>query len=318
MKTNKILAALSAAALAASCFALTATAAVTEPACPEFADLHYDQEGNFNGGTLHIKLDFGKKDAEGSSTSATKLTDIVYPIDKEETEMTEEEKATNKAYYSIGAMGFFMNQSWTWNQGDWVGIDADGIIDVEYSINKVLADPSLDGKGTLGSMGIMVCNLPADNYPYEVSVLEATFTPDGGDTIELESVKAITEATEHAEGNFRIVLRAADATDDPVDDSSSESDSSSVSDSSSSTADSSSAANSSSSKSDSSSSKSTTTTTSTAKSTTTTTTTTTTGSSASTAASDSTASSDTGVGGGVALAVCAVAASAIVVCRKKH
>ena len=29
----------------------------------------------------------------------------------------------NDSYYSIGAMGFYMGQDWTWNQGDWVGID---------------------------------------------------------------------------------------------------------------------------------------------------------------------------------------------------
>lgn len=304
MKTKKILAVLSAAALAASCFAMTASA-------------------------------------------ATKLTDVVYP--------TEEDAAMNDSYYKIGAMGFFMNGNWDdWCQSDWATIAADGTITLDYEINKVLADKKLDGTGSLGMMGIMVLNLPEDNYPYEVSVVEATFTKDDGSVIELETAKAVTEATRHPESGWRIILRPLDDVDQETgevktaaapelagmdqpggfeggtlhikvdfgtkgaDDSSSASDSSSTADSSS-TSDSSSTTDSSSksdssSKADTSSTKSTT---STAKTTTTTTTTTTgTGSTASTA-SDAT-NPEAGAAAGVALAIGAVAASVIVVSKKRH
>ena len=47
------------------------------------------------------------------SVSAAKLGDVVHP--------SEEDSKMNDSYYSIGAMGFYMGQDWTWNQGDWVG-----------------------------------------------------------------------------------------------------------------------------------------------------------------------------------------------------
>ena len=76
----------------------------------------------------------------------------------------------NDSYYSIGAMGFYMGQDWTWNQGDWVGIDDTGKITVEYKISKVVTDKTMSGKGTLGDMGVMVANLPDGVYPVDVKI----------------------------------------------------------------------------------------------------------------------------------------------------
>ena len=72
------------------------------------------------------------------SVSAAKLGDVVHP--------SEEDSKMNDSYYSIGAMGFYMGQDWTWNQGDWVGIDDFGKITVEYKISKVVTDKTMSGK----------------------------------------------------------------------------------------------------------------------------------------------------------------------------
>ena len=138
-------------------------------------------------------------------SAANKLTDYVYPTDDDE-EM-------NKSYYSIGGMGFFMNQSWNWNQGDWVTITEDGKIQMEYKISPALADTTMSGKGTLGSMGIMITNLP-DNFPFDVKVEEAKFVDEDGNETVFESVKSITEAEKHPEGGFRIVIRGDDEVDE--------------------------------------------------------------------------------------------------------
>ena len=71
------------------------------------------------------------------SVSAAKLGDVVHP--------SEEDSKMNDSYYSIGAMGFYMGQDWTWNQGDWVGIDDAGKITVEYKISKVITDKTMSG-----------------------------------------------------------------------------------------------------------------------------------------------------------------------------
>ena len=96
------------------------------------------------------------------SVSAAKLGDVVHP--------SEEDSKMNDSYYSIGAMGFYMGQDWTWNQGDWVGIDDAGKITVEYKISKVVTDKTMSGKGTLGDMGVMVANLPDGVYPVDVKI----------------------------------------------------------------------------------------------------------------------------------------------------
>jgi hypothetical protein len=62
-------------------------------------------------------------------------------------------------------------------------------------------------------MGFMICNLP-EEYPYEISILEADFTPKDGSTIDLASVKNITELDVFPEKkdadvkDARIVIRA--------------------------------------------------------------------------------------------------------------
>lgn len=141
-----------------------------------------------------------------SASAATKLSDVADP--------SEEDKEKNDAYYSIGGMAFYMNNTWSWNQGDWVGISDDGKIEISYSINEVLTDTTMSGKGNLGSMGVMVMNLPEDGYPYEIKVSDAKFEAKDGTVTELTSVNAITEADLNPEGGFRIIIRPTDEIDE--------------------------------------------------------------------------------------------------------
>ena len=118
------------------------------------------------------------------SVSAAKLGDVVHP--------SEEDSKMNDSYYSIGAMGFYMGQDWTWNQGDWVGIDDTGKITVEYKISKVVTDKTMSGKGTLGDMGVMVANLPDGVYPVDVKISDAKFVAEDGTTTVFDSIKSNT------------------------------------------------------------------------------------------------------------------------------
>ena len=122
------------------------------------------------------------------SVSAAKLGDVVHP--------SEEDSKMNDSYYSIGAMGFYMGQDWTWNQGDWVGIDDAGKITVEYKISKVIADKTMSGKGTLGDMGVMVANLPDGVYPVDVKISDAKFVAEDGTTTVFDSLNSITSMDE--------------------------------------------------------------------------------------------------------------------------
>ena len=169
MKLRKIIAGLSAAAIAASCFAMTSMTA----------------------------------------SAANKVSDYVYPSE------TDTEK--NDGWYSICAIGFFMNNGWTgWNQYDDLGnIDENGILEATFDISEGLTfggkgDDGTDHDNTLGMMGIMICNLPEENFPYEVKVLEADFTPKGGDKIELDSFKDLTELVAFPEtgSDARLIVRA--------------------------------------------------------------------------------------------------------------
>lgn len=136
------------------------------------------------------------------SVSAAKLGDVVHP--------SEEDSKMNDSYYSIGAMGFYMGQDWTWNQGDWVGIDDNGKITVEYKISKVIADKTMSGKGTLGDMGVMVANLPDGIYPVDVKISDAKFVAEDGTTTVFDSLNSITSMDEDAEGGIRIHIRPTD------------------------------------------------------------------------------------------------------------
>jgi len=140
------------------------------------------------------------------SASATKLSDVVYPS------KTETDK--NDGWYSVGAMGFYMSQKWKWNQSEWFGINDEGKIELTYKISEVLADTTMEGKGTLGDMGVMILNLPEDSYPYDVTISDAKFVTNDGEEIVLDSVNAITEATLDKEGGFRIHMRPVDAVDE--------------------------------------------------------------------------------------------------------
>ena len=136
------------------------------------------------------------------SVSAAKLGDVVHP--------SEEDSKMNDSYYSIGAMGFYMGQDWTWNQGDWVGIDDAGKITVEYKISKVITDKTMSGKGTLGDMGVMVANLPDGIYPVDVKISDAKFVAEDGTTTVFDSLNSITSMDEDAEGGIRIHIRPTD------------------------------------------------------------------------------------------------------------
>ncbi|MCR5142546.1 MAG: fibronectin type III domain-containing protein [Ruminococcus sp.] len=149
-----------------------------------------------------------------SASAATWLPDVVHP-DPDNAEI-------NDAYYSIGALGFYMNNNWEkWQQSSWVGIDDTGTIDMTFEIKKEWTskeDP--DALGSLGMMGIMIANMPGDKegdldkygetYPYNIRVLEANFTDPKGKVTEFESIKAITEANKHPEGGIRLIIRPND------------------------------------------------------------------------------------------------------------
>ncbi|WP_124099310.1 hypothetical protein [Ruminococcus sp. Marseille-P6503] len=138
-----------------------------------------------------------------SVSAATKLSDVVYP--------SEEDAEMNDAYFSIGGLPFYMGTNWQWNQGDWVSITEDGILEFSYTISEGLTLPN---GGTLGSMGIVVNNLPEDNYPYDITITEAKFEAADGTVTELTSVKAITEADLSSEGGFRINIRPSEQVDE--------------------------------------------------------------------------------------------------------
>lgn len=140
------------------------------------------------------------------SVSAAKLGDVVHP--------SEEDAKMNDSYYSIGAMGFYMGQDWSWNQGDWVGIDDAGKITVEYKISKVITDKTMSGKGTLGDMGVMVANLPDGVYPVDVKISDAKFVAEDGTTTVFDSINSITSLDEDPEGGIRIHIRPTDEVDD--------------------------------------------------------------------------------------------------------
>lgn len=140
------------------------------------------------------------------SVSAAKLGDVVHP--------SEEDSKMNDSYYSIGAMGFYMGQDWTWNQGDWVGIDDTGKITVEYKISKVVTDKTMSGKGTLGDMGVMVANLPDGVYPVDVKISDAKFVAEDGTTTVFDSLNSITSLDEDPEGGIRIHIRPTEEVDD--------------------------------------------------------------------------------------------------------
>ncbi len=140
------------------------------------------------------------------SVSAAKLGDVVHP--------SEEDTKMNDSYYSIGAMGFYMGQDWSWNQGDWVGIDDTGKITVEYKISAVIADKTMSGKGTLGDMGVMVANLPEGIYPVDVKVSDAKFVAEDGTTTVFDSLNSITSMDEDSEGGIRIHIRPTDEVDE--------------------------------------------------------------------------------------------------------
>ncbi|MBR1422686.1 MAG: NPXTG-anchored protein [Ruminococcus sp.] len=142
--------------------------------------------------------------------AATKLNDVIHP--------DENDKEMNDSYYSVGCMGYFMSQKWKWNQGEWVGWSEEepGKFIIEYKISKAIVDGALDGKGTLGDMGVMVCNMPDDpsKYPYEVKVSNAKFVAEDGTETVFDSLNSITEMQEDPEGGIRFHIRPTDEVDE--------------------------------------------------------------------------------------------------------
>lgn len=130
------------------------------------------------------------------SASAEKLSEVITPEDE--------------GYYSIGGMGYFMSQEWQWNQGEWIGISEDGKMSLSYEVNEIFAGPI--GSGTLGEIGLMICNLPADVTTYEVAVTKAVFTPKGGEAIELPSILN-TYTIDTSKGDGRLYLRPVEEED---------------------------------------------------------------------------------------------------------
>ena len=156
-----------------------------------------------------------------SAFAATKLTDVIHPDENDET--------MNKAYYAIGAQGYFMNNdgNWKWNNGDWCTWNTennDGTITIEYKINKVLTDTTMSGKGSLGEMGVMVCNLDEglakigksaeDLYPLAVTVKEAKFVAEDGTETVFTDLLSITEMEHDPEGGIRFHIRPTDRIDE--------------------------------------------------------------------------------------------------------
>ena len=156
-----------------------------------------------------------------SAFAATKLTDVVHP--------DESDKTMNDAYYAIGAMGYFMNNDgkWKWNNGDWCTWNTennDGTITIEYKISKVLTDTTMSGKGSLGEMGVMVCNLDEglekigksaeDLYPLAVTVKEAKFVAEDGTETVFTDLLSITEMEHDPEGGIRFHIRPTDRIDE--------------------------------------------------------------------------------------------------------
>ena len=142
-----------------------------------------------------------------SASAATYLFDKVHPDDND--------KEMNDSYYKIGAMGYFMSQKWTWNEYDWVGIDADGVIDISITVDEAKADTTLSGKGTLGDVGVMICNLPEDGYPYNVDITDAKYTCEDGTVIEFPKLEAQTILkADSKESGCRIHIRPTTELDD--------------------------------------------------------------------------------------------------------
>ncbi len=142
------------------------------------------------------------------SAASTKLGDVLDP----NAEVAEGE---DNPFYKVGGMTFFMNgsfDSWNDNSGTWFGIDEEGTIEAEYKISKAIADPNIDGTGSLGMMGLMICNLPEDKFPYLVNVKEVSFTDADGKVTDLDSIEGLREFDNYvdqgkASNTARIIIR---------------------------------------------------------------------------------------------------------------
>ena len=141
-----------------------------------------------------------------SASAATYLFDVVHP--------DEADKEVNDAFYSIGAMGFYMSQKWNWNQSEWIPINDEGVIEFEYHIDEPMTDTTMSGKGTLGDMGVMLLNLPKDGYPYNIEISDCKFVAEDGTVTEFPKINSTTIANEDAEGGYRIHIRPTAELDD--------------------------------------------------------------------------------------------------------
>lgn len=132
-----------------------------------------------------------------------------------------EEAAANDA--NLGAMAFFMSQKWNWCQGAWCPLEEDGTVHCEYDIMPVKADKTMSGAGTLGDMGLMICNVPDGGYPYDIIVTKCEFIPctddectqfDESKKTVFQSVLDKTSWEEDSEGGIRIHIRPVEGADE--------------------------------------------------------------------------------------------------------
>ena len=121
---------------------------------------------------------------------------------------------------SVGAMGFFMNGTWDdWNQGDWVAPDENGVLTVEFPISEIAAMEAESGETSLGMMGVMICNLPAESFPYELEIKEVSFKDSDGKVTDFDSLEGKIEAANYIDNGkesntYRLIIRPTDETKD--------------------------------------------------------------------------------------------------------
>ncbi len=121
---------------------------------------------------------------------------------------------------SVGAMGFFMNGTWDdWNQGDWVAPDENGVLTVEFPISEIAAMEAESGETSLGMMGVMICNLPAESFPYELEIKEVSFKDSDGKVTDFDSLEGKIEGANYIDNGkesntYRLIIRPTDETKD--------------------------------------------------------------------------------------------------------
>lgn len=154
--------------------------------------------------------------AFATTASAIRLTEVVYPSEKD--------PVKNDAYYALSASGYYINGFGKSYQGEEIGIDSDGMISVEFKIDAFLPDPSMSGKGSLEEMGIIIHNVDRAfyaagfdldvGYPVEMHVADAKYVDDDGNETVFNDMLNITEMQRDPEGDVAFRIRPTDKTDE--------------------------------------------------------------------------------------------------------